>query len=357
MSQSIDFRSDNVGTVSPEILDAVRSANVGPAAAYGEDEWTQLLNARFGELFENKVAVFPVSTGTAANAIALSTLSPPYGAIYCHETAHVHTSEIGATELFSGGAKLVLIGGTGHRLHAGDVERAVAQAGRGQRHKVQPAAISVTQATEYGTVYRLDEIAAIGELARKRSLSLHMDGARFANALATLGCTPADMTWRIGVKALSFGATKNGGMSCDAIVLFDFDRLDDLAYRLRRAGQTWSKMRFAAAQLIAYVSDGLYLRSARRANALATRLADGLRRIPSCSVVAPVEANEVFVRLPEGVADQLAAEGFQFYLREQGMIRLVCRMDGAEGDVDRLLTALQPACSGSPSRAAGHEHG
>jgi threonine aldolase len=207
----IDFRSDNVGIVCPEILEALRTVNVGSAAAYGDDDWSRELNARFSALFETDVTVFPVATGTAANAIALAAMTPPYGTVFCHETAHIHTSEAGATEFFSGGAKLTVLGGPAYRLEVDGLARAIANAGRGYRHKVQPAAVSVTQATEFGTVYRQHELEAIGQISRDAALHFHMDGARFANALVALGCAPADITWRIGVDALSFGATKNGG--------------------------------------------------------------------------------------------------------------------------------------------------
>jgi threonine aldolase len=330
-----------VGAVSPEILNAVEAANIGPAAAYGEDDWTRALNEQFSTLFETKVCVFPVATGTAANAIALSTLTPPYGTIFCHESAHIHTSEAGATEFFSGGAKLTLLDGAGYRLNADALDQAVASAGRDQWHRAQPAAVSVTQATEFGTVYRLSELAAIGEVAHKSSLRFHMDGARFANALATLGCAPADMTWRVGVDALSFGATKNGGMNAEAIVMFAPDLSKDLRHRLRRSGQTWSKMRFAAAQLIAYVEDDLFLRSARRANTLAPQLWEGLQQMPEVSVIAPVEANEVFVRAPPAAIDRLAAEGFLFSRHSSDLIRLVCRVDGSEEEIRLFLAAVR----------------
>ena len=336
-----DFRSDNVASISPAVLEAILAANRGTAASYGEDEHSARLDTRFGALFETRVKVFPVATGTAANALALSVLTRPYGAIYCHEAAHIHTSEAGATEFFSGGAKLAALAGDGFRLQAASVERAVAGAGRGQRHKVQPAAVSITQASEHGTVYRLDEVKAIGVVARAGGLKFHMDGARFANALVTLGCTPAAMTWQAGVDILSFGATKNGAMNTEAIVVFDQSLVDDLAFRLRRSGQTWSKMRFAAAQLLAYVEGDVYLANARRANALATRLASGLERLPGVRLIAPVEANELFVVLPEPVIDALAAEKFLFHRRGGGLIRLVCRFDGTDGEVDALLGALK----------------
>ncbi len=338
---SINFRSDNVATASPEILRALEAANHGAAASYGEDDYSKRLNEAFSALFEREVIVFPVSTGTAANALGLAACVRPYGGIYCHEFAHVHTAEGGATEAFTGGAKLIALPGEGFRLTPESLRHAVAQAEWGVRNRPQPDAVSITQASEYGTVYRLDEIAAIGEIAKKANIKFHMDGARFANALATLGCSPAEMTWRRGVDILSFGATKGGAMNTEAIVLFDHGLAEPLSYRLRRAGQTWSKMRFAAAQLIAYVEDGLYLHLAARANALAMRLAAGLSAIPGVSLVAPVEANLLFVTLPSALIDALAAANIRFARRGDTLIRLVTRFDNRDEDIDFLLGVVR----------------
>jgi threonine aldolase len=237
-----------------------------------------------------------------------------------------------------------LLPGRDYRLEVNELVQAITSAGVGQRHRVQPAAVSVTQATEHGTVYKLEELKAIEAAARKASLRLHMDGARFTNALVTLGCTPAQMTWRVGVDVLALGATKNGGLSAEAIVVFNPGLTEDLAFRLRRAGQTWSKMRFAAAQLIAYVEDGLFLRSAKRANSLALRLANGLRHMPHMTLLAPVEANELFIRTSEDIIERLAQEGFLFHRRATNIIRLVCRMDGSEQEIDSFLSAAGRAC-------------
>ena len=234
----LNFRSDNVATVSPEILRALERVNQGPAASYGEDACSSDLNRSFSALFEKDVTVFPVATGTAANALGLAACVRPYGAIYCHEHAHIHTSEGAATEAFTGGAKLLPLPGDGFRLSAESLADAVRRADWGVRNRAQPDAVSITQASEHGTVYRLDELAALGEIAQGAGLKFHMDGARFANALATLGCTPAEMSWRRGVDILSFGATKNGAMNTEAIVVFDPSLVEPLSYRLRRAGQT-----------------------------------------------------------------------------------------------------------------------
>jgi threonine aldolase len=337
----IDFRSDNVASASPEIIAAMLEANTDTATPYGDDQLSAMLNDRFSEVFEAKVTVFPIATGTAANALALSALTPPYGAIYCHSAAHIHTSEAGATELLTGGAKLIPLEGDGFRLHASALANAVATAGIGIRNRSQPAAVSLTQATEFGTVYRLDEIAAIAEVARSHRLKIHMDGARFANALVTLGCSPAAATWRVGVEVLSFGCSKNGGLNADAIVVFNPDLVEDLSYRIRRSGHTWSKMRFAAAQLLAYVQGDLYLRSARRANGLAARIAANIAGIPGVGFAAPVEANEVYLTLPEHKIDHLIKNGIQFLRRAPRLIRLVCRFDGSEEDVDHFIATLK----------------
>jgi threonine aldolase len=337
MLAEIDFRSDNVATVSPDIMRAIAGANAGSAAAYGDDAVSHDLNKKLSALFETEVTVFPVATGTAANALGLAALARPWGGIFCHEQAHIHTAEGGAPEAYMHGTKLIALPGDDYRLQAVTLGAALARVDHGSRNRPQPDAVSITQASEWGTVYRLAEIEAIGDIARANRIRVHMDGARFANALAHLGCSAADMTWRRGVDILSFGATKNGAMSADAIVVFDQALVEPLSYRLRAAGQTWSKMRFAAAQLIAYVEDGLYVRLAAHANALATRLAQGLNQIEGVKLMAPVEANLLFVSLPEPAIAALAAEGVLFRKRGAGLIRLVTRFDGTVAEVDRLL--------------------
>jgi threonine aldolase len=337
---SYSFRSDNVATVAPEIMRALDAANHGLAAAYGDDEYSALLNRKFSELFETEVTVFPVSTGTAANALSLATCARPYGAIYCHEEAHIHTAEGGATEAFSGGAKLIPLAGANGKLEPATAAAALKRADRGVRNRSQPDAVSIAQVTELGTVYGLEEIAAFGAIARDAGVRFHMDGARFANALVALKCSASEMTWHRGVDILSFGATKNGAMGADAIVVFDRELVEPLSYRLRRAGQTWSKMRFAAAQLIAYVENGLYLRLASRANELASRLARGLAAIPSVRLIAPVEANLLFVAMPEQTIEALAAAGVRI-ARRGGVVRLVTRFDGTEGEVDQFIALVR----------------
>ncbi len=338
---SLNFRSDNVATVAPEILRALDAANHGLVASYGDDEYSAALNRKFSDLFETEVTVFPVSTGTAANALSLATCARPYGAVYCHEEAHIHTAEGGATEAFSGGAKLIALAGANGKLEPPTLATALLRAERGITNRPQPDAVSVTQASEYGTVYSRDEIAAIGTIARDAGIRFHMDGARFANALVKLGCSASEMTWRSGVDILSFGATKNGAMNADAIVVFNPELVEPLSYRLRRAGQTWSKMRFAAAQLIAYVDDSLFLRLASHANQLASQLGHELAAIPGVRVIAPVEANLVFAAMPEAAIGALAAAGVRFARRRDGVIRLVTRFDAAAGEVDQFIDLVR----------------
>jgi len=337
----IDFRSDNTGRAAPEILEALIQANRETALGYGGDDWTAALQRRFSDLFETTLRVFPVATGTAANALALASLGPSWGIVYCSEVAHINTAEANATGFFGGGLKLATIGGDHGRINADRLAEALAGIAPGQIHRGQPSAASLTQATDLGAVYTLDQIRAVAEAAKGRGLKLHMDGARFANALARLGCSPAEATWRSGIDIMSFGATKNGGALCDAIVVFAPDLVDVVAVQLRRAGQVWSKMRFASAQLIAYVENGLWLDMARASNAIAARIASGLRDTPAARLLAPVEANEIFLELPSSAMDALEADGFQFYRRSQSLARFVCRFDATEAEADALLASLR----------------
>jgi threonine aldolase len=347
----IDYRSDNTGRAAPEILEALVGANTGTALGYGADEWTARLQDRFSELFETKLRVFPVATGTAANALSLAAASPSWGLVYCSEAAHINTSEANAAGFFGGGLKLVPVAGTYGRIDPKALAQTIASVVPGQLHRGQPAAVNITQASDLGGVYRLDEIRAIAEIARSRGLKVQMDGARFANALARLGSSPAEMSWRSGVDILSFGATKNGGALCDAIVVFTPELADGLAVQLRRAGQVWSKMRFASAQLMAYVEDGLWLRLAAASNAAAARIAAGVGNLPGLRLVAPVEANEIFLEIPTAVMDALERDGFQFYRRSATLARFVCRFDTIDAETDALVASLRRHCA-APARAA-----
>lgn len=347
----IDYRSDNTGRAAPEILEALLRANTGTALGYGADEWTARLQDAFSELFETRVRVFPVATGTAANALSLAAVSPSWGLVYCSELAHINTSEANAAGFFGGGLKLAPVAGTYGRIDPAALRDTLAGIQPGQMHRGQPAAVNITQASDLGAVYRLDDIAAITDAAKSRGMRVHMDGARFANALARLQCSPADMSWRAGVDILSFGATKNGGALCDAIVVFTPELADGLAVQLRRAGQVWSKMRFASAQLMAYIEDGLWLRLAQASNAAAARIAAGIEGLPGLRLLAPVEANEIFLEIPSDVMDALERDGFQFYRRSKTLARFVCRFDLTDPETDALIASLQRHCA-APARAA-----
>ena len=338
----MNFISDNAYGAARPILDALTAANSGAVPAYGDDSLSGRLQRRFSEVFARDVAIFPVVTGTAANCLALATLVPPHGAIFCHEAAHIEDDECGAPEFFTHGAKLVRVGGAGGKLTPAILEAALARFRPGDVHQVQPAAISITQATEAGTCYRPDEIAALARLAHARGMKLHMDGARFANAVAFLDVAPAELAWRAGVDVLSFGAAKGGALVAEAVVFFDPKLAGDFVYRRKKAGHLLSKMRFVSAQLDAYLTDGLWLSLAGRANALAQVLADGLAHLPGASLAHPVEANEIFVWLPDAVVARLRAEGAQFYDwarpdNNRTLIRLVTSFATEENDVGRLL--------------------
>jgi threonine aldolase len=340
---SKNFASDNVTGIAPEILAAIAAANEGAAESYGDDPITGRVAARLAEIFEHEVAVFPVATGTAANALALAALTPPWGAVFCHEQSHIAVDEANAPEFYSGGAKLVTLPGADGKLSAETIERQL-PGGLGVVHHAQPAAVSLTQATECGTAYRPAEIAAIAEAAHRHGLAVHMDGARFANALSFLGCSPADVTWRAGVDALSFGATKNGALAAEAIVFFDPAKAQSLPFRRKRAGHLFSKMRFLSAQLDAYLADGLWLRNAAQANAMAARLVRGLAQLPGSRLRHPVEANEIFLELPEPVIAGLLADGFKFYRwggQDSTCIRLVTAWNTHAESVDGMIAAAR----------------
>ncbi|MEQ8652724.1 MAG: low specificity L-threonine aldolase [Kiloniellales bacterium] len=306
----MDFRSDNVWGASPEILDALAAANSGSAGAYGDDDWTTALEARFAEVFEREVGVFVVGTGSAANGLALSVMAPPWGVVYCHKDAHVEVDECGGPEFFTGGAKLATQDGKDGKLQADALAPAIV--GKGFVHAPQPAGISITQASEAGTVYRPAEVRALSELARANGLKLHMDGARFANALVSLETSPAEITWKAGVDLLSFGGTKNGCMAGEALLVFDPDLAETLGFRRKRVGHLFSKMRFFSVQLLAYLEGDLWLKNARRANAAAMALAGELEAL-GATLAHPTEANEVFAQLPDDLVKRLEAAGFLFY--------------------------------------------
>jgi threonine aldolase len=330
------FFSDNAAPACPEALAALAAAD-RVDAAYDADQWSRRLDSAFSELFEREVAALWVSTGTAANALALAALAPPYGRILCHRHAHIEVDECGAPEFYTGGAKLLLGEGEGAKLNP-DTVMALMAGITDDVHRAPPAALSITNATEYGCVYTPEESAALGALCKAHGLGFHLDGARFANAVASLGCAPADLTWRAGVDALSFGFTKNGGLSAEALILFDPTLAEATRFRRKRAGHLLSKGRYLAAQILAMLDDGIWLRNARAANSAAARLAAaaGDERL-----IHPVEANEMFVRVSAGEAASLRAQGFDFYDWGPGEARLVTSWDSDPAHVDALAAAIR----------------
>ena len=336
----MNFSSDNVTGASPQILDALVRAADGAVTSYGADPITVRVQEKLGQVFERPVTSFPVATGTAANALALAALTPAWGAIYCHPNAHIEEDECGAPEFYTGGAKLVHVDGPHGKFTAEALDERLAGAGIGTVHHVQPAAVSITNVTEAGTIYTPDEVSAIAKVCRKYGLKLHMDGARFANALVALNCSAADLTWKAGVDVLSFGATKNGAMAAEAVVFFDATLADSFIFRRKRAGHLFSKMRFLSAQLDAYLSDDLWLKNARHANAMAKLMADGLSGVPGVSLDHPVQANEIFATLPAAMIDGLLEDGFAFYRwgkPEAPSIRLVTAFATREEDARRFV--------------------
>lgn len=317
----MNFASDNTAPVAPDILDAIVQANRGYSLGYGNDEWTTRVEQRFAEVFEREVAVFMVPTGTAANALALAQVSPPWGVVFCHAESHIATDECGAPEFFGAGLKLVGLPGADGKIAAPVLRDALAGYGGHAPHQMVASAVSLTQASEAGTIYRVDEIAALSEIAHARSLAVHMDGARFANALVRLNSTPAEMTWQSGVDILSFGATKGGALAAEAVVVFDPQRAAYLAERRKRAGQLLSKHRFIAAQMAAYLAESRWLALARHANAMADRLTRELAAL-GLMPVWPVEANLVFVVLPAVLDARLKAAGASYYTRSNTALEL-----------------------------------
>jgi threonine aldolase len=334
----VDFRSDNTHGAARAILDALASASTGQVTSYGDDPLTERLRVRCSELFEREVDVVPVVTGTAGNALAVASLTPPWGAVFCHEDAHIHRDEMGAPEFYSGGAKLVPIAGARGKLTPESLARAIDNIGREGR-TARPSCVSLTQATEAGTVYGVEEMRALGEIAKKNNCRVHVDGARFANAVARTNAAPADLTWRIGADVLVFGATKNGALAAELLVIFDRALTPELMTRWQRGGHRLSKMRFLSAQLDAYLAGGLWLRHARHANAMAARLAKQL----NAEILQPVDANIVFARFTAAQQQALAGKGFLFYewpLFGEGAVRLVTGFNTTEEEVDAFARSL-----------------
>ena len=334
----MNFRSDNTAPAAPEIIAALTRVNEGAASAYGEDQWSKLLDEKFSALFECDVRVFTVASGTAANAISIASLTPPWGAVLCHREAHIECDECGAAEFYSGGAKLVLMEGVESKITPAALQEAIARNERGI-HSVKPSAVSVSQTTERGGVYSVAEISAVGRVAEDAALGLHMDGARFANAVAALGCKPGDITWRAGVDLLSFGATKNGAIAAEAIVCFDINKAEEIARRRKRSGHLFSKGRFVAAQLLAYLEDDLWLKNATRSNAQAARLAEAAASFLS----HPAKSNQVFIKPGDAALAKLRAAGAEFYdwgPQGGGEARLVVSWNQSDAEVERMCALL-----------------
>lgn len=339
----IELRSDNAAGVAPEIMAAVAAADVGSALAYGDDPVTAHLEQVVRSVFEHPTArVFPVTSGTAANSLSLTSMCPPWGAVLCHQTAHILNSEAGATSMLGGGVMMRGVAGDDFRMHP-DTLRAAFDATRwGDNHHSQPKVLSFTQPTDMGTIYSVADIAALTALARERGMRVHLDGARMANAIVALGCSPADMTWRAGVDVVSLGATKNGALSAEAIVAFDESVHEELVYRTKRAGHVTSKMRFQSAQLVAYLTDDLWLRLAANANEQMAHLAAGLRERGIGFVNRP-DVNMLFAEVDDAVATALEQAGLHFYRIRPGVIRLVTSWQTTEHDVAVTLAALDRA--------------
>lgn len=349
----MNFASDNTAGIAPEILQALAAGNDGFAMGYGNDDVTRSVEQRIGEIFERAAAVFLVPTGTAANALALAHVSPPWGAVFAHDEAHILTDECGAPEFFGGGLKLVGLPGVGCKVASETLAETVSNYEGHTPHQVVPAAFSFAQASEAGTIYRPGEIAELARVAHAHGMKVHMDGARFANALVRMNASPAEITWKSGVDVLSFGATKGGALAAEAVVFFDRGLAANMAERRKRAGHLLSKHRFLALQFQAFLADDCWIRLARHANAMADRLAAGLTaagRPPAW----PVEANLVFVVVPKAVEARLKASGARYYVRrsesllaplqpDQCLIRLVASFATRENEIDRFVTLAAKA--------------
>ncbi|MGB0749267.1 MAG: threonine aldolase family protein [Magnetospiraceae bacterium] len=335
----MNFESDNVSGAAPEILEALAAANAGAVSAYGADDLTRRAERMISDVFETEAAVFLVATGTASNSLALAAMTPPYGSIFCHRDSHINQDECGAPELQTGGAKLVTVAGAAAKIDPVEFRQAAYFPDHGV-HAVERNALSLTQATECGTLYSVSEIRALSEIAVERGMAVHMDGARFSNAMASLNASPAEMTWKAGVDILSFGASKNGTLAAEAIVVFNPALAQTIGRRRKRAGHLFSKMRFLAAQWVAFLTDDLWLRNARHANAMARQMEAGLRTVQGVRIAHPVEANQLFVSLPEATIQALEAVGFTFYRwpdEDPGMIRLVTGFDTDPAHVDFFI--------------------
>ena len=339
--------SDNYAGICPEAWASMEEANHGHAPGYGDDPWTERASDLLRDLFETDCEVFFVFNGTSANSLALASLCQSFHSILCHESAHVETDECGAPEFFSNGTKVLTIPGASGKISPSEVERMVCR--RTDVHYPKPRVVSLTQATELGTVYAPDEIKAIWARAKSLGLRIHMDGARFANAVASLGVAPKEITWQAGVDVLCFGGTKNGMAVGEAVVFFDRELAREFDFRCKQAGQLASKMRFLAAPWVGMLKDGAWLRNARHANAMAERLHSLVRELPGVKVLHPRQANSVFLEMPSSVAEAMRARGWRFYDFIGGAFRLMCSWDTSEEDVRGFADGLREL-SGAPAR-------
>jgi threonine aldolase len=335
------FASDNYAGVCPEAWATMTEANAGHEVSYGDDTWTAKAANLIRDVFETQCEVFFVFNGTSANSLSLASLCQSYHSILCHELAHVETAECGAPEFFSNGSKVLLLGGANGKISPAEIERAVSK--RADVHYPKPRVLSLTQITEVGTVYSLDELRELTTVARRFGLRVHMDGARFANAVAALNVAPADLSWRVGVDVLCFGMTKNGIAVGEAVAFFDRELAREFDFRCKQGGQLASKMRFLSAPWVGMLKDGAWLRHARHANAMAKRLEAGLRGIPGVQISYPVESNAVFAKIPPAVEQQMHERGWKFYT---GVVtpdesRLMCSWDTTPEDVDAFVANLR----------------
>jgi threonine aldolase len=349
----MEFASDNTSPVPPQVLAALSAANTGAQMPYGNDTIMDQVRARVREVFEApEAAVYLVATGTAANVLSLATFCPPWGAIYCHRVAHIEEDECGAPEFYTGGSKLVLIDGDHAKMTPAGLRRALGFTARAGVHNVQRGMLSLTNATENGTIYTPAEVSALTAEAKAYGLPSHMDGARFTNALATAGCTAAEMTWKAGIDVLSFGGTKNGLLGVEAVVIFDPAKAWEFELRRKRGGHLFSKHRYLSAQMLAYLTDDLWLENARRANAAAARLSKAISAVPGASLVHPTQANAVFAAWPRAGHKRAQEAGAHYYLwpGDQSMegpgdealaARLVCSWSTTDAEIDALVAAVR----------------
>ena len=335
------FASDNVTPACPEVMEAINQANIGNIESYGHDKWSKVLDNKFSELFEKDVKVFTAVTGTAANSLALSSITPSYGNIYCHKISHINVDECGAPEFFTGGAKLITIDGDDGKFNSDELKKNIR--GSGVVHNTQPASVSITQSCETGVIYKLDEILKINQVAKENGMKIHMDGARFSNAIASLNKSPAEATWKLGIDVLTFGGTKNGCMDAEAIIFFNPSDVNNFQYLQKRSGQLLSKARFLSSQLDAYITDGLWLRNATHANDMARKLSEKLSKINSFELTYPTESNEIFIKMPKNIQDHLNNEGYSAIPDDMfdGSVRFVTAWNTNLNDIENLINTIK----------------